>query len=230
MERLEAASAELFASNPGGMRSPRLLPTKNVIDDGDADLFFAGVDAGLIRLHPGGKFNTYDRPTSGGRWSLLSRSREGGWYNAEYLPQLAAYVDAVLRLGYAKERVLFELPTESLQLDLAILDDTGRVVVLGEAKREVGMLAKLLASISQRYANSAPGDETKRRGDEARQLAWRLWTVRPQYCWLIAPGQRMAYACDFDPQRLSGGGSLPQAHALGLGHRPPQLLRPPRLR
>lgn len=114
-------------------------------------------------------------------------------------------MDAVVRLGYAKERVLFELPAESLQLDLAILDDTGRVVVLGKAKREAGMLAKLLASISQRYATSAPGDDTKRRGDEARQLAWRLWTVRPQYCWLIAPGQRVAYACDFDPLRLDRG-------------------------
>jgi hypothetical protein len=115
---LERSSAELFAANGSMMHSGDLLPTKNKIDDGDVELFFAGVNLGLIRLQAGGKFNTFDRPTSGGRWSLLSRSQRGGWYNAEYLPQLAAYVDAIERLGYPKERVLFELPAEALQLDL----------------------------------------------------------------------------------------------------------------
>jgi hypothetical protein len=38
--------------------------------------------------------------------------------------------------------VLFELPASALRLDLAILDGRGHVVVLGEAKREVGMLGR----------------------------------------------------------------------------------------
>lgn len=228
LQLLEQASEELFSSNRGMMGSPNLLATKNVIDNGDVELFFEGIDARIIRMSPGGKFNTFDRPTASGRWSLLSRSKEGGWYNAEYLPQLAAYVDAILRLGYSKDRVFFELPPESLQLDLAILDDTGTVVVLGEAKRSADMLPKLIVSMAARFATAIPGDETRKRGDEGRQLAWRLWTARPRYCWMIAPGQRLAYACDF-PLNLDPIGSLPRAEDLGLAERPPRALRPPRL-
>ena len=226
---LTAASAELYADHPGVMSTPDLLPTANVIDEGDLRLFFLGVDAHLIRLERGGKFNTFDRPKAGGRWSLLSKSKKGGWYNAEYLPQLAAYVDAIVNRAYPKDRVLFELPTESLQLDLAILDDTGRVVVLGEAKRETGMLPKLVRSVELRFSDQAPTDDTKKRGDEARQLAWRLWTVRPGLCWLIAPGERVTYRCAYDPLTMTSAGSLPDAQELGLDHRPPAPLAPPRL-
>lgn len=67
--------------------------------------------------------------------------------NAEYLPQLAAYVGAVEDLGFPYERVLFELPARALQLDLAVLDDAQRVVVLGEAKRSAGMLDRLLDDV-----------------------------------------------------------------------------------
>lgn len=211
------------------MSSPELLPTKNVIDDGDLELFFAGVEAGLVHLERGGKFNTCDRPKAGGRWSLLSKAQQGGWYNAEYLPQLAAYVDAILTLGYPKERLLFELPASALQLDLAILDDTGRVVVLGEAKRETGMLSKLIGSIEARFTDEAPSDESKKRGDEARQLAWRLWSVRPELCWLIAPGERLAYRCEFEPLRLTLIGPLPAAAELGLDVEPPKALEVPAL-
>lgn len=224
---LRHASQELYEDNPAAMSSPELVPSPNVIDDGDLELFFEGVDRRLIRLERGGKFNTFDRPIRGGHWSLLSRSTAGGWYNAEYLPQLAAYVDAVERLGFPKDRVFFELPPESLQLDLAILDDTGRVVVLAEAKRAVAMLDKLVAAMNERFATEAPTDESKKRGDEARQLAWRLWTVRPRYLWLIAPGQRLAFECEFDPLRLEGVGDLPNAAQLGLDARPLQPLRLP---
>jgi hypothetical protein len=226
---LKAASAELFADNPGKMNSPDLLATSNAIDDGDLELFFLGIDAGLIRLMRGGKFNTFDRPKAGGRWSLLSRSKRGGWYNAEYLSQLAAYVDAIANLRYPKERVLFELPAESRQLDLAILDDAGHVVVLGEAKRDTGRLAKLVTSVETRFSTAPPSDESKKRGDEARQLAWRLWTVRAPICWMIAPGERPTYRCEFEPLRLLPAGDLPDARTLGLDRRPPRPLTPPRL-
>jgi hypothetical protein len=228
-ELLRRSSVELHAANTSAMTSGDLVATSNAIADADVRLFFEGIDAGLIRLERGGKFNTWDRPKLGGRWSLLSRSKAGGWYNAEYLPQLAAYVDAILHLGYSKERVFFELPSESLQLDLAILDDDGRVVVLGEAKRGNGMLAKMVSVMSERFADRAPGDDSKKRGDESRQLAWRLWTVRAPYAWLIEPDDRMAYSCSYDPlslQRLTG---LPPADKLGLDHRPPRPLTPPRL-
>lgn len=175
------ASAALYAANPEVMDSGGLLPTTNVVDPGDVALFFRGVDAGLVDLRPDGRFNTMDRPTAVGRWALLSRSRRGGWFNAEYLPQLAAYIEAILDLGYPRERVLFELPVQSLQLDLAILDDPERVVVLGEAKRSTRALAPLARGVVSRFFESAaPSEASKRRGDEQRQLAWRLWTVAPQ--------------------------------------------------
>lgn len=228
-ELLERASAELLADNPDRMSSGRLLKTPNPIDDRDLELFFAAIDAGLITLYRGGRFNTQDRPKPDGRWSLLSRARSGGWYNAEYLPQIAAYADAVLRLGYPSERVLFELPTSSLQLDLAILDDEGRVVVLGEAKRDAAMLTKLRAACLARFSGRAPGPDSKKRGDEARQLAWRLWTIGAPYTWLIGPGARQAYRTSLAPLRLDVLPQLPNASVLGLEHRPAGRLSPPAL-
>ncbi len=109
-ELLERCSAELREDNPAKMTTGSLIETKNAIDPGDIDLFFDAVNAGIVRLFRSGRFDTDDRPTDG-RWGLLSRSRDGGWYNAEYLPQIAAYADAVLRLGYPTERVQFELPS-----------------------------------------------------------------------------------------------------------------------
>jgi hypothetical protein len=52
--------------------------------------------------------------------------------------------------GVPAGRVLFELPGSALQLDLAILDNTGRVVVIGEAKRDTVMLHRLRASVENR--------------------------------------------------------------------------------
>lgn len=223
-------STELHADNPTLMMSALPVPTPNVIDSSDLELFFASLDAGLITIHRGGKFNTLDRPKQGGRWSLLSRSKAGGWYNAEYLPQIAAYADLILRLGYPAARVLFELPAQSLQLDLAVLDDEGRVVVLGEAKRDVNMLEKLRVACLERFAGAAPGPETLKRGDEARQLAWRLWTVAPSYTWLIGPGERSAFQTSLGPLALVRLASLPAAEELQLAHEPPTSLLPPQLR
>jgi len=226
---LVAASAELYAINRGPMRSAGLVPSPNVIDDSDLELFFASVDAGLITIHPGGKFNTLDRPKPGGRWSLLSRSQAGGWYNAEYLPQIAAYADLILRLGYPAARVLFELPARSLQLDLAVLDDQAQVVVLGEAKRDNAMLEKLRTACVERFDSTSPGVDTKKRGDEVRQLAWRLWTVAPRFTWLIGPGRRLAFSTSVRPLTLLAVSSLPTAAEMGLGHTPPAALEPPGL-
>ncbi len=192
LELLRTASGELHATNPDQMRTGDLTATKNEIHADDVAAFGMGLRAGHVVLHPGGRFDTRDRPTGAGRWGLLSRSQEGGWFNAEYLPQVAAYVRAIEELGFPYQRVLFELPGSAMQLDLAVLDDGGRVVVLGEAKRAGAMLDKLLDDVLARFSTEAPGPESKRRGDEARQLAWRLWSVRPSRLWLIGPGRRAA--------------------------------------
>jgi hypothetical protein len=231
LELLERSSAQLHADHPDLMDSGDLIPTPNEIHEADVALFDEGLDAGLITVLRGGRFNTLDRPTPTGRWDLLSRSRQGGWYNAEYLPQIAAYVDAIVHLGYPAGRVLFELPGSALQLDLAILDDDGRVVVLGEAKRDTAMLETLRCAVDRRYAVAAP-DMTAAK-DEARQLAWRLWTVAPDYTWLIGPNHRAGFTTTTSPLRLEPtvDGRLPAASDLGLA-RPPSvtMMPPPRLR
>lgn len=226
-ELLVNASSMLHAYNPDKMQSSRLLPTPNIVNAGDVELFFRGVEAGVIDVKPDGRFNTLDRPTPPGRWALLSRSQAGGWFNAEYLPQLAAYVEAILDLGYPPERVLFELPATSLQLDLAILDDEGSVRVLGEAKRSTAALTTLRNGVLDRFSDQAPGPESKRRGDEQRQLAWRLWTVGPQITWLIGPGHREAFRTTLTPLGLDSIPTLPPAHVLDLGDSPPKPLTPP---
>ncbi|MEU8799557.1 hypothetical protein [Spirillospora sp. NPDC048819] len=229
IELLQRGSAELYADNPDLMSTGELIPTPNTIDVGDLALFFAGLERGLITLHRGARFNTLDRPTPTGRWGLLSRSRAGGWYNAEYLPQIATYVDAIINLRYPAERVLFELPPAALQLDLAILDDESNVVILGEAKRDTGALKPLREGALSRFADKAPGPETKKRGDEQRQLAWRLWTVRPRLTWLIGPGYRAAFATSSPPLQLTALPRLPDAVALDLAHRPTRMMPPPAL-
>jgi hypothetical protein len=227
MGLLERCSAELYADHPDLMDTSVLIPTPNEIHEDDVALFDEGREAGLVSVLRGGRFNTLDRPTPGGRWGLLSRSRRGGWYNAEYLPQIAAYVDAILRLGYPVGRVLFELPGSALQLDLAILDNAGRVVVLGEAKRDTAMLDALRTKVARRYSAAAPDMTTAK--DEARQLAWRLWTVKPDYTWLIGPNHRPAFTTTTAPLRLepTADGRLPAAVDLALDRPPPVAMMPP---
>lgn len=136
---------------------------------------------------------------------------------------------AIEELGFPHQRVLFELPSSALQLDLAILDDSGRVVVLGAAKRGGAMLDKLLDEVRSRFSAQAPGPESKRRGDEARQLAWRLWSVRPSRLWLIGPGTVRSFVCSFDPLKLAEESSPPSAQDLGLRRAPDNMLSAPKL-
>jgi hypothetical protein len=114
-----------------------------------------------------------------------------------------------------------------LQLDLAILDDDGRVRVLGEAKRDTAMLDKLRTTVESRYRDEAPDMSTPK--DEARQLAWRLWTVAPEYTWLIAPNYRPAYLTRLAPLRLdpTPDARLPNAVELGLDGPPPVAMMTP---
>ena len=229
LELLRTASRQLHAAHRHQMASGDLIPTRNEINVEDVAAFGEGLRAGHVVLHPGGRFDTRDRPTGAGRWGLLSRSEAGGWFNAEYLPQIAAYVRAIEQLGFPYQRVLFELPSSALQLDLAILDDHGQVVVLGEAKRSAAMLDKLLDDVRSRFSRAAPGPDTKRRGDEARQLAWRMWSIRPARLWLIAPGVLRSFVCTFEPLRLQEEREAPTASVLGLERRPDAMLVPPRL-
>lgn len=226
---LATASRQLYEVNRDCMSSGALLPTINQIHPRDVEAFGRGIEKQHVVLYPGGRFDTRDRPTGQGRWGLLSRSKDGGSYNAEYLPQLATYVQAIEDWGYPHQRVLFELPGSALQLDLAVVDDDGRVVVLGEAKRSNHLLDLLLEQVLARFGEQPPSPESKKRGDEARQLAWRLWTVRPSRLWLIGPGSIRSWVCSYDPLHLHQELAPPGADALGVHGSPPRMLPPPRL-
>lgn len=113
-----------------------------------------------------------------------------------------------------------------VRLDHAVDSETAGEPVCGAL--EDG-LAKLLRSIHERFTRAAPVPESKKRGDEAGQLAWRLWQVRPDFCYLLGPGHREALQCGYEPLTLSPVGMLPTAGALGLDHRPPRPVRPPEL-
>jgi hypothetical protein len=102
--------------------------------------------------------------------------------------------------------------------------------VLGEAKRAAGMLDPLIEAVRHRFSEIQPSEETRRRGDEARQLAWRLWlTRRAPYVWLIGPGVRRAYRCSYAPLAPDMVRSLPTAQDLRLSHPPAAQLAPPAL-
>ena len=224
---LKRCAQELFEDNQARMASPELFATRHVIADDDLQRFFLGLEHGCVALARGGRFNTLDRPTKTGHWGLLSREKTGCRYNAEYLPQIAAYVTAVHELGYPSERVFFELPPRALKLDLAIVRDDGTVFVLGEAKRSVSKLDAILAEVQSRYRIADPGEEGR---NEARQLAWRLWRTRARYLWLIGPAERRAYRVGYEPLEFETVPALPRANEVGLAHVPHGRLDVPMLR
>jgi len=209
------------------MASAELFATRHVVADDDLQRLFVGLEQGCVTLTRGGRFNTLDRPTKAGRWGLLSRERTGCRYNAEYLPQIAAYVAAIDELGYPSERVFFELPHRALKLDMAIVRDDGSVFVLGEAKRSVPKLDAILSDVRSRYSIEDPGEEGR---NEARQLAWRLWQTRAPYLWLIGPAERRAYRVGYEPLEFEALTQLARADAVGLAHIPQRCLAVPTLR
>jgi hypothetical protein len=200
------------------------------ITDGDAAQLLRGVEAGLVLWRPYGRFDTLDRPLPGrGRWWLIEKdgaTRRPCW---EFVPQLAAYVELIADLGFHRHRVLFDTPASALQLDLAVLDDDSRIVILGEAKKESAELDKLERGLV-RYLDVEP---EPKRADEPRQLAWRLWKTRAPYLWLVGPNDRRAYQVHYDPVRLTRLPALPQAAAIDLHRQPPDVndvMLPPQLR
>jgi hypothetical protein len=221
MALLGRGAHELFEDNRHRMTRGDLLPTRHTMPIDDLRLFFLGVRRGTVTLDRGARFNTLDRPIAGGRWGLLSCESNGCRYNAEYLAQVAAYVAAVHELGYPGDRVRFELPSSALKLDLAILDDDGAIVIMGEAKRSVSMLDRIFTEVQERYRAMNPGEQGR---NEAHQLAWRLWRTGARYLWFIGPGERRAYRVSYAPLAFESLPSLPRAEEIGLAHVP--TLRP----
>ena len=219
---LDAQSRADSPSLPLGKYTADLLDRR--LTDDDAAAVFAGVEQGLIAWHPGGRFDTLDRPLPPrGRWWLIEKdgaTRRPCW---EFVPQLAAYVELITEHGYHPHRVLFDTPQAALQLDLAVLDDHSKVVVLGEAKKESRDLDRLVSGLLLHQ-----GEQPRpRRGDEPRQLAWRLWVTRAPYLWLIGPSDRRAYEVRYEPLRLVRRPQLPTGPDLGFDDGPSIMMIPP---
>jgi hypothetical protein len=222
LELLDRESRASSPSMPIGVYSDDLIERR--LTDQDCDAVFAGIELGLIAWRPGGRFDTLDRPRPPrGRWWLIERdgdTRRPCW---EFVPQLAAYVELIRDHEYHRSRVLFDTPQSALQLDLSVLGDDGSVVVLGEAKKEATDLNKLeIGLLAHQVEEPEP-----RRGDESRQLAWRLWVTRAPYLWLIGPSDRRAYRVDYEPLALTRLEDLPVGTTLGLVDGPERVMDPP---
>jgi hypothetical protein len=126
-------------------------------------------------------------------------------------------------------RVLFEPGDPGLRIDLGILNDERRLVMVGEVKVDPKHPADLYDRMTSRYAMKPPGPEpvdaaNHNREEEAWALATRLWKIRPAYLWLTAPGVRDAYRCEYEPLRLHSLADLPRADELGLQRQPASML------
>jgi len=117
-------------------------------------------------------------------------------------------------------------PYSAPQLDLAVLDDDSNVRLLGEAKKETKDLDKLERGLLA-HLDEVP---EPRRGDEPRQLAWRLFLTRAEYLWLVGPADGRAFVIGYDPLRISRLDRLPRAVELGLEQGPAAMMQPPVLR
>lgn len=193
---LERGAQELFEDNRHRMGCADLLATRHRIAEDDLRRFFLGLQRGALTLVRGARFNTLDRPATGGRWGLLSRESGVAGITRSTCRRSQRMSKLIHDLGYPSRRVFFELPHVRIKLDLAILGDDGAVRVLGEAKRAVFMLDELLKEIQDRYSAEDPGEEGR---NEARQLAWGLWRTRAPYFWSIGPAGRRAYHVRYEP-------------------------------
>jgi hypothetical protein len=189
---------------------------------------YAGLATGLISFKAQGRFNTLDRPTAQGHWSLLSFYKNQTIINGEYLPQLAGYVELITERGYPAGRVLFEPGDNCERVDHAVLDDDGRVVIMGEAKVDPGQPDDIESRICDRW--TSPPDPASRPPKGREYEAWKtadaMWKLRPKILWLTAPGVQRAYEVSYSPFVLGRLAALPEAATLGLSHAPTSQLTP----
>lgn len=172
--------------------------------ESDAASVESGFASGLLSVESVNRVRTVD-PYQGTAWLVEGDPAHLCW---EALPQLAAYVELIDGYRYPRAAVRFATPDSELELDLAVLDEDGRVLVLGEARAEPLLLTKLVALVPTYEGD--PG--WPRRGSsarDARTLAHRLWLTRAPYLWLVAAGARRAF-------RVSYGRTLTLTPVAGL--------------
>jgi hypothetical protein len=175
-----------LAEAKGRILAP-LDPTKleRRFNEADATLFADGLDGGLLSIDAAGYLVTRD-PYQATAWLVEGNPAWPCW---EYLPHGAAYVELIDCLGFPSWAVRFETPgsEHNIDADLAVLDKTGRVLIMGEAKKEARELDKLLVQLKQYFAVDPGPPPTRHRDKAAWKLAHRLWITRAPWLWLVAP-------------------------------------------
>jgi hypothetical protein len=192
-------------------REPTLVTRQRRLAAQDVELLERGLAAGLIRID--GNYLVTQDPWQGTAWLVEGTPASPCW---EYLPHVAAYVELILDHRYPAAAVGFETGDKEMNLDLAVVDDRGSVLVLGEAKaeaRQVHALARDVQHFSldpgKAPPKSQPGSPTGPRR-EAWKLAHQLWTLRSPYLWLVASGERLALRVSYDETlTLENLGQLP---------------------
>src|SRR4051812_42859488 len=94
------------------------------LHESDAELVARGLDAGLLEFE--GNYLRSRDPHQHTAWLVEGDPAHLCW---EYLPHMAAYVELVRDLGYPVEAVRFETPDAEMNLDLAVVDAEGAIVV-----------------------------------------------------------------------------------------------------
>lgn len=160
--------------------------------EADARSVETGFASGWLAIEWVNRVQTLD-PRQATAWLVEGNPAHLCW---EYLPHLAAYVE-MLAAGYPERAVRFETPDSELRLDLAAVDEEGRVLVLAEAKAEPIQLTKLEALVPTFEGDPGwPGRTSP--GREAHRLAHQLWATRAPYLWLVAAGVRRAYRVSYE--------------------------------
>lgn len=169
----------------------------------DAELAERGFESGLLSIYQHNRVKTAD-PYQGTAWLVEGNPAHLCW---EYLPHLAAYVELIEFHGYPQKAVRFETPDSELNLDLAVLNQAGQVLVLGEVKTEQRQAVSLEALVPT--FDGDPGKPaTVRAGGphgslrDAWKLAHQLWVTRAPYLWLVASGTRKVFDVSYEEKLI----------------------------
>lgn len=174
------------------------------VSESEAALIMRGLDSGLLAVE-GNYLRTLDRYQSTS-WLVEGNPVHPCW---EYLPHAAAYTELILDFGVPPGLVRFETPDSELNLDLAVLEPSGRVALLGEAKAQSRQLDNLLQFLPE-HQESDPGKPVpvarggpKAARREAWKLAHQIWALRPALMWPIAPDDRRLFSVTVGPDGTS---------------------------
>lgn len=178
--------------------SERHLSTR--LAESDAALVEAGLALGLLAIE-GNYLRTQD-PHQATAWLVEGDPARLCW---EYLPHAAAYVELIADLGYPTGSVRFETPEREvdMSLDLVVVDDDGRPLILGEVKREASQIMRLAELLLEHHLDPGKPPSAVHGGPsglrrEAWKLAHQLWGTRAPWLWLVAAGERLVFRVRYD--------------------------------